>query len=63
MEGIEKTEEKNEEKKDWASDLINVLLMTTKQAAEHIAPGFQMKGISLQTISKNEFSVNFQFKG
>ena len=55
-------EENKKEVQDYASELINHLLIVMKEAQEKLPEGFQIDGVSCQRYSKNSINVVFTFK-
>ena len=51
-----------EEKKDWASELINYLLTVVETAQEQLPQGYTINGLSMQKYDKERFDINFSFK-
>ena len=54
------TENRNE-KKDWASELINYLLTVVETAQEQLPNGYAIDGMSVQKYDKERFAINFSF--
>ncbi len=50
-----------EQKKDWASDLINYLLTVVEEAQEQLPDGFSIEGMSVQKYDHERFAINFSF--
>lgn len=50
-----------EQKKDWASDLINYLLTVVEEAQEQLPDGFSIEGMSVQKYDRERFAINFSF--
>ena len=50
-----------EEKKDWASELINYLLTVVETAQEQLPNGYAIDGLSVQKYDRQRFAINFSF--
>ena len=55
-------DDRTEEKKDWASELINYLLTVVETAQEQLPQGYTINGLSMQKYDKERFDINFSFK-
>ena len=58
---MQENKQNNNEKRDWASDLINHLLTVMESAKDHLPNGYSVDGLSYQSYGKDKFSINFQF--